>query len=51
MDTTITANDIGKRELELMAEYTLKAMQRYFADPENMAKYEAWLEERNTNGR
>ena len=48
MDTTITAGDIGERELELMAEYTLKAMQRYFADPKN---YEPWLEERNTNGR
>lgn len=47
MDTTITAGDIGERELELMAEYTLKAMQRYFADPKN---YEAWLEKGSTDG-
>ena len=45
----ICLEEVPQHEIDNLARATLRAIERYFEIPENKAKYEQWLAERNAN--
>ena len=45
----IRLEEVPQHEIDNLARATLRAIERYFEIPENKAKYEQWLAERNAN--
>lgn len=45
----ICLEEVPQHEIDNLARVTLRAIERYFEIPENKAKYEQWLAERNAN--
>lgn len=45
--STTCLDEIPEHEIDSLARATLRAVERYFEIPENKAKYEKWLAERN----
>ena len=45
----ICLEEVPQHEIDNLARSTLRAIERYFEIPENKAKYEQWLAERNAN--
>lgn len=45
----ICLEEVSQHEIDNLARATLRAIERYFEIPENKAKYEQWLAERNAN--
>ncbi len=43
MATIIECQQIPKIQLDILSRTLLAAIERYYADPENQKRYEAWL--------
>ena len=46
MNTKITVADLGKREIDSIAEATIYFVQRYLSDPKHREACEKWKKER-----